>query len=411
MATKYEFYYDNDNTAGAIPVWDVNDAFAQTFTPNITHLITEIRLKLYRSSTPGILHINIYAVDENHFPTGLSLASGTTNGDSLGTSSPGGYRTIILSTTAILQATTEYALVLTAPNGIPGSKTVFWRLDIADATYAGGWAIKYLGTVGDPTPQSWQIYGVGNVSDFMFSEWGSAAPSKPTNPSPANDATGIDFSERVLDWDGTADFFDVYMGPSGNLSLIVADIVPSTYTVDLVDIPTEQVIYWRVDAKNAAGTTTGDVWNFDARPVKANTPVPTDTASDITLDESPLSWIDGGNSDTYEIYFREQGDDWSLVGEAQAGIEYVLSFGTLDYGITYEWRIDSTNNFGTTTGDTWNFDTITFNTILPGDSGGAGGGGGGGGAGEESSPTGENNMITLRRLVAAANSKIWYEDI
>ncbi len=149
-----------------------------------------------------------------------------------------------------------------------------------------------------------------------------------------------------------------------------------------------------------------------ALPGKPTNPAPGNTASDITLDESPLSW-DASDpvADTYEIYFREQGDGWSLVGVAQAGVSWVIDFGTLNYDITYEWRVDATNVSGTTTGDTWNFGSIIFAPILPGASGGAGGGGGGGGSGEESSPNGENNMITLRRLVAVAANKFWYEDI
>lgn len=155
-----------------------------------------------------------------------------------------------------------------------------------------------------------------------------------------------------------------------------------------------------------------ETWGNPPVPGKPTNPSPTDAASSITLDESPLSWdASDPAADTYEVYFREQGDGWGLIGIAQAGVSFTIDFGTLDYGITYEWRIDATNVTGTTTGDTWSFDTITFNTILPGASGGSGGGGGGGGSGEESSPNGENNMLTLRRLVAAADNKIWYEDI
>lgn len=250
--------------------------------------------------------------------------------------------------------------------------------------------------------------------DFNFRIIGTLAtpPTKATNPSPANSATGEDFSGLALDWDdgGGADTFDVYMGPIGALVKVADAIVPSTYTVDLSDVPTDQVIYWRVDATNVNGTTTGDTWNFDARPVKASTPVPADSASSVTLDETPLGWVDGGNADTYNVYFGESGSE-VLVASLQAGIEWTIDFGTLAYGTTYGWRIDSVNDFGTTTGDTWTFDTITFNYPLPGAAGGGGGGGGGGGSGEEDSPTGENNMMTLRRLVAAANSKIWFEDV
>jgi hypothetical protein len=159
-------------------------------------------------------------------------------------------------------------------------------------------------------------------------------------------------------------------------------------------------------------------------PGKPTNPSPTDAVSDVTLDETPLSWdasVDG-DADTYEVYFRESGDDWELVGVAQAGVEWTIDFGILAYETTYEWRIDATNVYGTTVGDTWTFDTIDFDRIRVSYrliSGGNGygpydfdaGGNPQGTEGTDWAWTGENTMLTVKRLVAAANSKIWYESI
>ena len=155
-------------------------------------------------------------------------------------------------------------------------------------------------------------------------------------------------------------------------------------------------------------------------PGKPTNPSPTDAVSDITLDESPLSWdASDPAADTYEVYFRESGGDWELVGVAQAGLEWTIDFGTLNYGTTYEWRIDATNVYGTTTGDTWTFDTLVFSWVLTSYRllpGGSGAGYGPyddppGTEGTDWAWTGENTMLTVKRLVAAANSKIWYESI
>lgn len=164
-----------------------------------------------------------------------------------------------------------------------------------------------------------------------------------------------------------------------------------------------------------------ETWGNPLIPGKPTNPSPTDTASSITLDETPLSWDAsvGGPADTYKVYFRESGDDWELVGVAQAGVSWTIDFGILAYRTTYEWRIDATNDTGTTTGDTWTFDTIDFDQIrvsyrlLPG---GAGVGHGPyddppGTEGTDWAWTGENTMLTVKRLVAAANDKIWYESI
>lgn len=161
-----------------------------------------------------------------------------------------------------------------------------------------------------------------------------------------------------------------------------------------------------------------EIWGTPILPGKPTNPSPTDAGSSITLDETPLSWdASDPAADTYEVYFRKSGDSWTQVGVAQAGVEWTINFGTLAYETTYEWRIDATNIYGTTTGDTWTFDTIDFDQLrvsyrLIG---------GGSGSGPYDSPpgtqgtdweyTGENNMLTVRKLVVAANDKIWHEDI
>lgn len=182
----------------------------------------------------------------------------------------------------------------------------------------------------------------------------------------------------------------------------------------------------------ASSPNSGDTWgtvsttnDMDFRiyggtplPGKPTNPSPTHTGTDITLDETPLSWdASDPAADTYKVYMREQGDAWALVGDSQAAVEWVIAFGTLGYGTTYEWRIDATNVYGTTTGDTWNFGSIDYDQIRISYrliSGGSGAGPYDDPAGTEGTDwswTGLNNMITVRRLVAAANSKIWYEAI
>lgn len=146
-------------------------------------------------------------------------------------------------------------------------------------------------------------------------------------------------------------------------------------------------------------------------------PTPTGVTG-ITLDETPLEWAAGDPAgDTYEIYFRESGDAWTLVGEAQAGVTWAIVFGTLAYGTTYEWRIDATNAYDTTTGDTWSFGSIDYDQLRISYRLINGGSGAGpyddppGTQGTDWEYTGLNNMISIKRLVVAANSKIWYEQI
>lgn len=84
---------------------------------------------------------------------------------------------------------------------------------------------------------------------------------------------------------------------------------------------------------------------------------------------------------------------------------------------TFVWRVDATNNFGTTTGIEWEFTTQALKipkvsyVLIPGESGAGPYDYPPGEEGVDWNWTGENNMVSIRRLIAAANGKIWIEDI
>lgn len=272
---------------------------------------------------------------------------------------------------------------------------------------------------------------------LIFQLWADmVAASKPTDPTPEHTSTGVDFSDLTLSWEdgGGSDTYDVYIGPSGDMSRVSLAQAGTSFVVDISDVPLNQVIYWRVDATNGAGTTTGDIWNFDARPVKATTPAPTDAAEDVTLDQETTTWEDGGNSTSYNVYYGDTSGDLTLASEGQEDLSFTVNGITLgspyDYIITRYWRIDSINAFGTTTGDEWSFTTLRFTPpevtyyycvtnqyyqlLVQSD-------------GTYGDPPGigvedtdyvflaagylPNFINTNRKLVAAAKDTIWYEDV
>lgn len=112
-------------------------------------------------------------------------------------------------------------------------------------------------------------------------------------------------------------------------------------------------------------------------------------------------------AETYNVNFGID-EDLHLVASELSATELDIEFGPFDYGTTYTWRVDATNEYGTTIGDEWTFTALEFAPPLPTgvtmvdgtlESGTAG------------SPTGENNMMTVKRLMAAAQNKIWYENV
>jgi hypothetical protein len=87
-------------------------------------------------------------------------------------------------------------------------------------------------------------------------------------------------------------------------------------------------------------------------PEKATSPDPANNQANVATDKT-LSWSDGGNADSFDVYFGTSSPG-TFQGN-QAGTNF--DPGTLDPEQTYFWRIDSKNTNGTTTGDVWQFTT------------------------------------------------------
>jgi len=153
------------------------------------------------------------------------------------------------------------------------------------------------------------------------------------------------------------------------------------------------------------------LWGSDVPvlPGKPTNPTPGDEASDVTLHDTAGTWESGGNTDSYNVYYGTLSGFLELVEEGVTDLSLDLVEGLFSvYGRISYWRVDAVNENGTTTGDEWYFTTMLFGPPLPP--------GVSIDYGEDppvltGTPTGESNMMTVRRLVAAANGKIWVEDI
>jgi len=171
MATLFESYNSGD---------DQHDNFnkakylAQTFTPQVTHTITSVKLKLWRTDAANGEFVGVYirtttGTIPNSIPSiEANLASGSIAGSLITTSAPGAWYEVSLGAGALLTAGTVYAILCTTTDA---DFDVNWRNGNAYSRGNGAWWTTVSG-----------IWQASPIKDFMFEDWGSggsptAAPS------------------------------------------------------------------------------------------------------------------------------------------------------------------------------------------------------------------------------------------
>ena len=330
-------------------------------------------------------------------------------------------------TTPDFQPATQTTFTITAASfstDVPLTGVIYTAYgDVPDETYYTTGSVKH--DIDGPLSYNTEYYfqaaitgyhpshgSSGEVTSdiFYFTTEASPLPGQPTTPTPTNNDTEVDFSGFALSWvtGGNTNTYNVWIGPSGSLVEVSHEQEGTNYTTNIDEVPLNQKIYWRVDATNDVDTTTGANWNFDARPGKVSTTTPADEATGVTLHSTTGSWIaPSANTTSYRALYGTLSGFLEEVGTTSELSMDLVEGNFSVYGKISYWRVDAVNAFGTTAGDELYFTTMVFDPVLPtgvtlDHSGGEGGV-------PTGTPTGENNMMTVRRLVAAARNKIFYE--
>jgi hypothetical protein len=101
-------------------------------------------------------------------------------------------------------------------------------------------------------------------------------------------------------------------------------------------------------------------------------------------------------ADVYDVYFGPTTTGPVLISLGQAALSLVIPY-TLEYDTEYTWRVDVFDGVYVTTGDEWTFTTAAFAppaaSLHP----------------VSGLITGDNGMVTIRRLVACSDNKVFYE--
>lgn len=126
-------------------------------------------------------------------------------------------------------------------------------------------------------------------------------PAVPNTPSPSNNATNVAAPVRLTWRASDADSHDVYFGTSATPPLLKTTSSAST----TVTTAGSTKYYWKIVAKNEAGSTTGPVWNFTTAAVtvcnEPTQPVITAPATVEAGAEFILSWTGSENATEYRL--------------------------------------------------------------------------------------------------------------
>jgi hypothetical protein len=231
------------------------------------------------------------------------------------------------------------------------------------------------GTMSVSTHYYWKIVAkdnrggstTGPVWDFTTTGGVNQNPDTPSNPSPANHATGVnvkaDLSWTCSDPDGDPLTYDVYFGTSSSPPLVKSGQTTPTYNPRTMSDLTNY--YWMIVAKdNRGGSTTGPVWVFKTKshsdndpPNTPSNPNPGNHANGIDKN-ADLSWTcsdPDGDPLTYDVYFGTSSSP-PLVKSGHTTTSY--DPGTMSDSIQYYWMIVAKDNHGaSTTGIIWDFTT------------------------------------------------------
>lgn len=436
MATKQQYHDNAANSSSTIfRSVSANRHAAQSFTTTDSYTISSVKILIYRFGLPENFTVSIREVSGDD-PTGGDLAVGTFNGDDITEDTGGEWKEVTFNTPYELTESTKYTIYIRnegTPHGV--GPALYWLGVSGSSSYPNGAGrYSFNGGVG------WSSAS----KDFNFETWDSGASTyKVINPGPEDDETDVN---RVtnLTWEAgeeTADDYDVWFGTPGNMVLVGTQV--SNLYFNIADytggLALDTEYEWRVDSYvNSELVATGDVWSYTTRAqrtVVLSSPTNTDTG---ILLQPLLDWAISGigaqygsyeDQDYLFVYLKKDDANFTEDNLISNFLEAVLNsdlqiVAGLEYGATYYWQVQAGNTASDLAdSEVWSFTVLDFlppahstrEKLVYGEPGGPGDPEGDPGDPDtreyETIPSGENNMLTARRLIVAAKNKIFYEDI
>ncbi len=247
-------------------------------------------------------------------------------------------------------------------------------------TLSGG--VKPLDSDGDGIPDEWEIAngldpydasdaaaiaanGYANIENYSF----SIVKAYPYIKVPKNLTVEQGINTLTLSWDlngNTTDGFIIEISTDGTTYTEVTRLEAGTTSYEITGLERDTEYWVRLYAYNEEEGLVSDNVDVDTRTIDEATvpkvsvnPTPEDGETVGIAGGVTFKWenttLEFGGDITYTLYL---GTDASSLTEMASGIkttEYYIE--TLESNVTYYWRVDATNDLGTTEGTVWSFES------------------------------------------------------
>jgi len=267
---------------------------------------------------------------------------------------------------------TNYTTVSASSNGFVwmGSSTSYpWSNSMATTSYAPIICPLWddLGTASSTGNVSWTTLGTAPNRQFVVQwfdmGWTVGSATRVNFQLVLNETTNVfKFVYGTIDpaASGSASIgFNVSPGGSGNFVSIPPAATPTSSSTTANDVITGTV---------ATYLPSGYTYTFTPplTPGQAGSPSPATGATGVFTTLSTLNWTFSNNTNTYNLFYGPTGSMTQVVTGAAAGASGTIGSYTLPAPLTsgaaYQWRVDTINGSGTTTGVVWSF---TASAVTP----------------------------------------------
>jgi len=244
-----------------------------------------------------------------------------------------------------------------------------WNNAASNQTFSYSWAVSN-------TIYYWRIVVDDGRNTNTSDVWSftvtptNTAPYAPSNPTPANESTGIALTVNLTwsctDPEGDAITYNVYFGNTSTPSKVADNISHAWYVVDNLDFNT--TYYWYIVAYDTGGlSNTSDLWHFTTRnntsPSLSN-PYPANNSTGVGFNPTLHIDVSDADSDAMNIsIYIQSGSTWQLIAYYSGqhdGTYYAYPSGVTSYNTTYYWKVVATDEYNATTTAIYHFTTVSL---------------------------------------------------